>query len=81
VLLGGGGRVVSIVDLLTAYSHTAQAYDLPFRAMVALTGPYPAQNRAGARGRVLDRLTERISADLITAYREGTTAASPLTMA
>jgi hypothetical protein len=66
-----------LVEMLTAYSHSAQAADLRLCHTVALSSPVRAP-RPGAQHpwSLRDRLGERQIADLITAYRDGATAAS-----
>jgi 2,4-dienoyl-CoA reductase-like NADH-dependent reductase (Old Yellow Enzyme family) len=66
------------VEVLTAYSHSAQAADLLLCHTVALTSPVCAPRPSAKRPWSLrDRLDERDIAKLITAYREGAAAASP----
>ena len=65
------------VELLIAYSHSAQAADLRRCHIVALTDPiYGHRRRAQRPWRLRDRLDERNITELITAYRDGATAAS-----
>jgi signal transduction histidine kinase len=65
------------VELLTAYSHSAQAADLQLCHTVTLISPVRAPRPGAQRPWSLrDRLGERVIADLITAYRDGATAAS-----
>lgn len=68
-----------MVELLTAYSHPAQASDLPFTTLWLSLTPAcaPRSNAKHPRSR-RDRLDE---SDMITAYREGGTAASLATAA
>lgn len=65
------------MEVLTAYSHSAQAADLRLCHTAALTSsvndPRPSAKRPWS---LRDRLNERDITDLITAYREGATAAS-----
>lgn len=63
-----------MVEVLAAYSHSTQGADLPLARRWHSPGLYPPQSRAPRRLR--DRLTERDIVDLITAYRDGATAAS-----
>jgi hypothetical protein len=66
-----------MVELLTAYSHSAQATDLQLRHTVALAGPErTVRPRAKLPWSLRERLDERELAELITAYRNGVTAAS-----
>jgi 2,4-dienoyl-CoA reductase-like NADH-dependent reductase (Old Yellow Enzyme family) len=64
------------VEILTAYSHSAQAVDLVWR-IAALASPARVP-RPGAEPpwSLRERLDERQIAELITAYRDGATAAS-----
>jgi hypothetical protein len=63
-----------LVEVLAAYSHTAQAADVHAWAFTShVRTPRPTATRPWS---LRDRLTERDIAKLITAYREGTTAAS-----
>jgi transposase len=65
------------VEVLAAYSHSAQAADLRLCHTVALSGPARAPRPSAKRPWSLrDRLDERDIAELITAYREGATADS-----
>ena len=65
------------VELLTAYSHSPQSADLQRCLTVALTSPVRAPRLSVQRPCSLrDRLDERDIAELITAYRNGATAAS-----
>jgi hypothetical protein len=65
------------VELLTAYSHTAQAADLNISHTAALSRPARTPRpTATSPWNLRDRLTERDSAKLITAYRDGATAGS-----
>src|SRR4051794_16620336 len=65
------------VEVLAAYSHSAQATDLQLCRTAALTSPVRAPKPSAKRPWSLrDRLDERDIADLITAYRDGATAAS-----
>jgi hypothetical protein len=64
------------VELLATYSHSAQAADLRLCHTVAppdLCAPRPSAKRPRS---LRDHLDERDIGDLITAYREGATAAS-----
>jgi hypothetical protein len=73
----GQSPMKPVVEMLTAYSHSAQAADLRLCHTVALSSPVRAP-RPGAQHpwSLRDRLGERQIADLITAYRDGATAAS-----
>ncbi len=65
------------VELLTAYSHSAQATDLQLCHTMALISPVRAPRPSTKRPwNLRDRLHERDIAELITAYRDGATAAS-----
>jgi hypothetical protein len=65
------------VEVLAAYSHSAQAADLRLCHTVALTSPVCAPKPSAKRPESpRDHLDERDIADLITAYRDGATAAS-----
>jgi hypothetical protein len=65
------------VEILTTYSHTTQAADLRLCHTMALTSPVHASGSSGQRPWSLcERLDERDIAELITAYRDGATAAS-----
>ena len=65
------------VELLNAYSHSTQAADLRLCHTVALTNPVCTPRPSAQRPWSLrERLDERDVADMITAYREGATAAS-----
>jgi hypothetical protein len=65
------------VELLTAYSHSAYAADLRLCYTMALTSPARAPKPSTKRPWSLrERLHEREITELITAYRDGTTAAS-----
>src|SRR2546423_14831438 len=67
----------SSVEVLAAYSHSAQAADLRLCHTVALTNPVGTPRPSVKRPWSLrDRLDERDIAALITAYRDGATAAS-----
>jgi hypothetical protein len=68
------------VEVLAAYSHSAQAADLRLCRTVTLTSPvYPPKPSPKRPGSLRDRLDKRDIADLITTHREGATAApSPL---
>jgi hypothetical protein len=67
------------VEVLAAYSHSAQAADLRLCHTVALHQPCVSRDRARSVHQACDRLHERDITDLITAYRDGATAApSPL---
>jgi 2,4-dienoyl-CoA reductase-like NADH-dependent reductase (Old Yellow Enzyme family) len=66
-----------VVELLTAYSHSMQAADLQLCHAAARTSPLCAVRPSTKRPWSLrDRLDESNIADLITAYRDGATAAS-----
>ena len=65
------------MELLVAYSHSTQVADLRICYTAALTSPVRTRRPTATRPWSLrDRLTERDIARLITAYREGTAAAS-----
>jgi hypothetical protein len=65
------------VELLTAYSHTVQAADQQLCHTMAVTSPVRAARPSTKRPWSLrECLDEREIAELITAYRDGTTAAS-----
>jgi hypothetical protein len=65
------------VEPLTAYLHPAQVADLRLCYTVALTSPARTPRPIATRPWSLrDRLTERDITELITAYRDGVTAAS-----
>jgi 2,4-dienoyl-CoA reductase-like NADH-dependent reductase (Old Yellow Enzyme family) len=65
------------VELLTAYSHSAQAADLRLCHTAALAGPVRAARASAKRPWSLrERLDEREIAKLNTAYRNGATIAS-----
>ena len=65
------------MEALATYSHSAQAADLQLCHTVALARPVCAPRPNAKRPWSLrDRLDERDIADLITAYRDGATAAS-----
>jgi hypothetical protein len=65
------------VELLTAYSHSAQAVDLRLCPSMALTSPvHTARPSTQCPWSLHERLDEREITELITAYREGATAAS-----
>jgi hypothetical protein len=69
------------VELLTAYSHSTQAADLQLCHTMALTSPVrAARPSAGRPWSLRERLHEREIAELITAYRDGATAASLATI-
>jgi hypothetical protein len=66
-----------VVEVLAAYSHSAQAAERQLYHTVALASPVCAPRPNAKRPWSLrDRLDERDIADLITAYRDGATAAS-----
>lgn len=66
-----------MVELLTAYSHSAQAADLLLCHAMALASPLRAPTPSAKRPwSVRERLDERDIVQLITAYRNGATAAS-----
>jgi hypothetical protein len=66
-----------MVEVLAAYSHAAQAADLRLCHTMALTSPARTPRPTATRPWSLrDRLTERDITELITAYRDGATAAS-----
>ena len=65
------------MELLTAHSHTAQAADLGHCHTLALTSPVRAARPSTTRPWSLrEHLDECDIAKLITAYRDGATAAS-----
>jgi hypothetical protein len=65
------------VEVLTAYSHSTQAADLRICHTAALTSPVRTPRLSTQRPWSLrERLGEREITDLITAYRDGATAAS-----
>lgn len=65
------------MEVLTAYSHSAQAADLRRCHTAALTSPARAPEPSAQRPWSLrERLNEHNIANLITAYRDGVTAAS-----
>ena len=65
------------VEILAAYSHSAQAADLQLCHTMALTGPVRAPRpSAKPPWSLRERLDEHDIAKLITAYRDGATAAS-----
>jgi hypothetical protein len=65
------------VEVLTSYSHTTHSDDLQLCANSPRSDVVPVPQRASKRPWSLqDRLDERTRADLIDAYRAGTTAAS-----
>ena len=65
------------VELFTTYSHSLQAADLQLCYTVALTSPVRAPRPSvQCPWSLRDRLDERDIAELITAYRNGATAAS-----
>jgi hypothetical protein len=65
------------VEVLVAYSHTTQLADLQRCADAPRSSVVPAGTSAAKRPwSVRDRIDERTRADLIAAYRAGTTAAS-----
>lgn len=67
---------VKEVEVLASYSHSTQAADLLLCHTVALTSvcaPSPSTQRPWS---LRNRLNERDITDLITAYRQGTTAAT-----
>jgi hypothetical protein len=73
----GQRPVTCSVELLTAYSHSAQAADLLFCHRMALTSPVRAARPSPKRPWSLrERLDERDIAELITAYRDGANTAS-----
>jgi hypothetical protein len=66
-----------VVELLIAYSHSAQATDLQLCHTMALASPERTARPDAMRPWSLrERLDERDIAELITAYRTGATAAS-----
>jgi hypothetical protein len=65
------------VELLTAYSHSVQAADLRHCHTIVLASPACAARPSTKPPWSLhERLDERKITELITAYRDGTTAAS-----
>jgi len=65
------------VELLTAYSHSTQTADLRLCHTVALTGLVRApRSSTKPPWSLRDRVDERDITKLITAYRDGVTAAS-----
>jgi 2,4-dienoyl-CoA reductase-like NADH-dependent reductase (Old Yellow Enzyme family) len=69
----------STVELLAAYSHSAQVADLRLFHTVALTSPVRAARPSAKRPWSLrERLDKREIDELITAYRNGTTTAASL---
>jgi hypothetical protein len=73
----GQSTMKHVVELLAAYSHTAQAADLQLCHIMALSSPVRAARPSTRRPWSLrERIDEREIAELITAYRNGTTAAS-----
>jgi hypothetical protein len=65
------------VEVLAAYSHSAQAADLQLCHTVAVTSPMPTPRPSAQRPwNLRERLDEHDIADLITAYHNGTTATS-----
>ena len=65
------------VEILTAYSHSTQAADLQLCRTVTLTRPRPCpETEREAPWSLRDRVDEHGIAKLITAYRDGATAAS-----
>jgi hypothetical protein len=72
----------SSVELLTTYSHTTQTTDLRPCRTVALTSPVRAARPSAKRTWSLrERLDEREIAELITAYRNGTTTTTAASLA
>jgi 2,4-dienoyl-CoA reductase-like NADH-dependent reductase (Old Yellow Enzyme family) len=66
-----------VVELLTAYSHSVQAADLLLCRTMALVSPVRAPRpSAKPLWSLRERLDERDITELITAYRDGATAAS-----
>ncbi|MBV9160898.1 MAG: hypothetical protein JO281_04920 [Pseudonocardiales bacterium] len=69
------------MEVLAAYSHTTQAADLQRCHTMALSSPEcTARPRAKRPWSLRERLDERELAELITAYRDGATAASLATI-
>jgi hypothetical protein len=65
------------VEILTAYSHFTQAADLQLCHTIALTSPVRAARPSTQRPWSLrERLDEHEIVGMITAYRDGATAAS-----
>ncbi|MGH3874686.1 MAG: hypothetical protein ACRDSR_24825 [Pseudonocardiaceae bacterium] len=65
------------MEILAAYSHSRKAADLRLCHIVVLVSPVGAPRSSTQRPWSLhERLDERETAELITAYRDGTTAAS-----
>ncbi|MGH3751659.1 MAG: hypothetical protein ACRDRP_03010 [Pseudonocardiaceae bacterium] len=76
-LAGQGSNKTPMVEVLTVYSHSAQAADLLLCRTMAIANPVRAARPNAKRPWSLrERLDEREIAELITAYREGATAAS-----
>ena len=70
-------RSQTVVELLTAYSHSAQATDLQLCHTVAFASPVRTPKPSAKRPwRLRERLDDREIAELITGYRNGATAAS-----
>ncbi len=73
----GQRSVTCSVELLVAYSHSTQATDLQLCHTMALTSPERTARRDAMRPWSLrERLDEHETAELITGYRNGATAAS-----
>ncbi|MGH3808290.1 MAG: hypothetical protein ACRDRU_17040 [Pseudonocardiaceae bacterium] len=64
------------MEVLAAYSHSAQATDLRLCHTAALTSPVCPETEREASVKPARRLDEHDITNLITAYREGTIAAS-----
>ena len=65
-----------MVEVLAAYSHSAQAVDLLLCHTMALIIPACPRPSATRPESLPDRLDERDITELITAHREGATAAA-----
>jgi hypothetical protein len=77
VITSGGKRNPAKLELLTAYSHSVQATDRQLCRTIALASPARAARPSAKRPwNLRERLDEREIAKLITAYRDGATAAS-----
>ena len=70
-------RVASVVEVLVSYSHSTPPAGLQRCADAPRSSVVPADTSATKRPwSVQDRIDERTRADMIAAYRAGTTAAS-----
>jgi hypothetical protein len=72
-LVGHGSSKAAGVEVLAAYSHSAQAAELWLCHTLALTSPVCPETEAKRPGSLQDRLDERDLADRIAGYREGVT--------